>query len=102
MGHHMSFWVQFETIFTSTELVIPAAQMGIYVVIINMMMLCNYYKACYIISLSFSFYWLFLLNQKIFVNSQGEVLGGLFYYLIFGSLFMIAVLISLFTQKEKE
>jgi len=81
---------------------IPAAQMGIYVIIINILMLCNYYKACYLTSLSFSFYWLFLLNQKIFVNSQGEVLGGLFYYLIFGSVFTIAVLISLFLQKEEE
>jgi hypothetical protein len=98
----MSFWVQFKTIFTSTELVIPAAQMGIYVIIINLMMLCRYYRACYLISLSFAFYWLFLLNQKIFVNSQGEVLGGLFYYLIFGSLFTIAVLISFFNSKEEE
>ena len=101
MGRHMSFWVQFQTIFTSTELVIPAAQMGIYVIIINLMMLCSYYRACYIISLSFAFYWLFLLNQKIFVNSQGEVLGGLFFYLIFGSLFVIAVLISFFNEKEE-
>ncbi len=98
----MSFWEQFQAVFTSTELLIPAAQMGIYVIIINLMMLCRYYRACYIISLSFAFFWLFLLNQKNFVNSQGEVLGGLFFYLIFGSLFTIAVLISFFNRKEEE
>ena len=101
MGRHMSFWVQFRTIFTSTELVIPAAQMGIYVIIINLMMLCRYYRACYLISLSFAFYWLFLLNQKNFVNSQGELLGGLFFYLIFGSLFVLSVLISFLNKKEE-
>jgi hypothetical protein len=96
----MAFWEQFQAVFTSTELVIPAAQMGIYVIIINVMMLCSYYRACYIVSLSFAFYWLFLLNQKNFVNSQGEVHGGLYFYLVISTLFMLAVLISLFNQKE--
>ena len=96
----MAYWEQFQAEFTSTELVIPAAQMGVYVIIINLMMLCSYYRACYIVSLSFAFYWLFLLNQKNFVNSQGEVHGGLYFYLVISTLFMLAVLISLFNQKE--
>ena len=97
----MSIWGQFQAVFTSTELVIPAAQMGIYVIIINVMMLCRFYRACFLVSLSFAFYWLFLLNQKNFVNAQGEVHGGLYFYLVISTVFMLAVLISLFNQGEE-
>ncbi|MFC1523987.1 hypothetical protein ACFL6N_04270 [Thermodesulfobacteriota bacterium] len=96
----MTMWQQFTQVFTSTELVIPAAQMGAYVITINIMMLCAYYRACYIISLSFAYYWLFILNQKNFVTPQGELQGGIYAYLIIGMLFLLAVLYSLFNRKD--
>ncbi len=96
----MSTWQQFTAVFTSTDLVIPAAQMGVYVIIINILMLIGYYKACFIISLSFAYYWLFILNQKVFVNTQGEFQGGFYMYVLIGILFLAAILFSFFYQRE--
>ncbi|MBU0728634.1 MAG: hypothetical protein KKE17_00425 [Proteobacteria bacterium] len=96
----MELWDQFTKLFTYSDLVIPAAQMGIYVIIINILMLISYYRACFITSLSFSFYWLFFLNQKNFVSAEGELTGGIYFYLIITILFMVALLVSFLNQKE--
>jgi len=96
-----SSWEQFRDFFTSTELAIPAIQMISYVVIINLLMLFNRYRSCFLISLSFSFYWLFILNKEIFVNTEGELSGGVYYYLGAAAVFLVAIFFSLSSLDSK-
>ena len=90
----LNFWEYFRTFFTSKDLSIPAIQMISYVVVINLFMLFNRYRACFLISLTFSFYWLFILNKKVFITPQGELAGGIYYYLGAAVVFLIALFFS--------
>ena len=75
--------------FLATELVIPAVQMVVYVVLINLMMLFGRYRLCFMVSLVFSFYWLFILNQQIFVATDGSLQGGHLPYIGVGVCFLL-------------
>ncbi len=92
---------EFLSFFAESDLTIPAAQMFVYVVLINVFMLLGRYRLCYLLSLSFAFYWLFWLNKEVFVNAQGDLTGGIFYYLGAGLVFLIAIFIS-FSSMDKE
>lgn len=86
MDTAVGLWATFRDLFTDTDLVIPATQMLLYVAVINLLMLAGAYKACFLVSLAFSYYWLFFLNQKLFLASTGILslyLGGGLVFLIF-------------------
>ena len=75
--------------FVATDLVIPAVQMVVYVALINLMMLFGRYRFCYMVSLVFSCYWLFILNRHLFVTADGSLLGGSLSYIGVGVCFLL-------------
>lgn len=87
-------WSEFRDFFTNTELSIPAIQMIFYVVVINILMLFNRCRVCFVISLSFALYWLFILNKSAFVNAQGELTGGIFFYLTGGIILIVGLIVA--------
>lgn len=92
------FFKLFCDFFTDKEVVIPAIQMVYYVAIINICMLMQRYRLCFVVSLIFSFYWMFALNKEQFVSLDGTFDGGGFYVLGGAVLVLMISLISFFTQ----
>lgn len=90
----------FSAFFTDTDVVIPAIQMIYYVGIINICMLLQRYRLCFLISLVCSFYWMFILNKENFVSLDGTF--GIEGYFALGIVLFIllASLISFMGQKE--
>lgn len=88
--------------FTDKELVIPAIQMIYYVGIINICMLLRRYRLCFLISLVFSCYWMFVLNQEKFVSLDGTFEGRGLFALGIVTLVLASSLFSFFTQSETD
>lgn len=100
MADLLSTLAEMKAFFIATELAIPAVQMIIYVVLINLMMLFGRYRFCYMISLVFSFYWLFILNQHIFVTADGSLQGGMLPYVGVGVCFLLLLGGSFISQGD--
>lgn len=66
----------FSRFFADKEVVIPAMQMVFFVGLINVCMLVRSYRVCFLVSLLFSFYWMFVVNQDTFVSLDGTTGGG--------------------------
>lgn len=100
MADMLTVLADMKAFFVATDLVIPAVQMVVYVVLINLMMLFGRYRFCYTVSLVFSFYWLFILNQHIFVTADGSLQGGFLPYIGVGICFLLLLGGSFISQGD--
>ncbi|MBU0673876.1 MAG: hypothetical protein KJ950_04465 [Proteobacteria bacterium] len=93
------FITHFSGFFQEKEIVIPAIQMIYFVGLINLLMLFQSYRTCFLISLAFSLYWLFILNQDKFVSAEGVFGDQGFIYLGVGMFLLLIALFSFMSQR---
>ncbi|MBU0483551.1 MAG: hypothetical protein KKB30_03450 [Proteobacteria bacterium] len=94
----IKYFEEMSGFFVDKELVIPAAQMVYYVIIINLLMLFQRYRTCFLISLSFALYWLCVLNEKTFISAVGDFSGMGYFYLGGGMFVLMIAMFFFFTQ----
>ena len=101
MNEFMVMFSELKTFLVAVNLVIPATQMLTYVVLVNLLMLFGLYRYCYMTSLAFSFYWLFIVNQRLFMQEDGSMYGGHFTYIAVGVCFLFLLGGSMANQEKK-
>ena len=79
------------TFLDATKLVVPSMQMVSYLLILNFLMLFGLYRYCFMASLSFAFYWLFIVNQNIFIKADGAMYGGHMTFIAIGVCFLFLI-----------
>ncbi len=80
------------------ELVLPAWQMVMYIVLTSICMLSQRYKLSLIITYCFSFYWVFFLYYGDVIGSFDRYPGAVTLYLVCGLLLVILMLIAAFRE----
>jgi hypothetical protein len=60
-------------IFLYTNLMVPASQMFLYMILVSLFLLFRRQRLCILTTFLFSFYWGFILNKELFISRLGDV-----------------------------
>jgi hypothetical protein len=87
-------------IFLDTNMVIPANQMFLYMVLVSLFLLFGRHHLCILTTFLFSFYWGFIFNKDLFISRLGNAELFMALYLICGFLVVVMAIISFFTKEN--
>lgn len=97
----LSVLSELRNFFIAPDLVIPAVQVASCVATINLLVLFGGYRACFMASLAFALYWLFILNHAAFVTGDGSLRGCILPYVGIVLFFLLLLGISFLTHGER-
>lgn len=93
--------INFNALFLSKDLTIPAIQMVYFLGLINILMLMRYYRITYLVSLIFSIYWLVVLNQDKFTSLADDAAVDSWILIGGGLVVLVIALFCFLAQPDK-
>jgi len=83
-----------------TTFAVPVAQVALLVAIISFCLLLGRHRLGLVITLSFVFFWGFVLNRGYFLDALGALKWGLQIYILAGFLMIAMIVLGLFVQRS--
>lgn len=95
----MAFFQDMLGFFNDTTFCVPLAQVVVFVALVSVCMLLGRYRMGLVITLSFVFFWSFVLNFKFFVGLLEDMPWGLQVYAACALLMFAMIILGLFVQR---